>query len=281
MPARTNGSKTESARVYSVPSVEKCLQILELFHDASSQLSLSDILKSTRIQKTTAFRILSTLERFGYISKEAGSGKYQPALRLVELSARFLSTRGILTVIRPYLQDLESRFSETVCFALRKGDRVLYTSIVESSLTLRMVAAVGSLAPFHASALGKSVAAHLPESELEQLVFSQPLSRYTEHTITDANRLREEYKLIREQGFAEDCEEVEDGASCVGVAIFGYLGDPLGAISISGPTNRMRAQRTEMLSTLKAAAAEISEKIGLALHINKRRSKQTPANSLQ
>src|SRR5262249_19850587 len=99
-------SKDQKTRVYNAPSVEKCLQILELFQDASSQLSLSDILKSTKIQKTTAFRILSTLERFGYISKEGGSGKYQPALRLVQLSARFLSTRGILTVIRPYLEDL-------------------------------------------------------------------------------------------------------------------------------------------------------------------------------
>ena len=93
---------------------------------------LRDILKATRIQKTTAFRILSTLESFGYLSKDAANGKYQPALRLVELSARFLSSRGVLTIIRPYLESLQARFSETVCLALRKGDRVIYTSIAES-----------------------------------------------------------------------------------------------------------------------------------------------------
>ncbi len=267
--ANAKAPKDEHARVYSVPSVEKCFLILELFQDASSQLSLSEILKATRIQKTTAFRILSTLERFGYVGKDAGTGKYQPALRLFELSARLLSSRGILTMIRPHLEALQARFSETVCLALRKNDRVIYTSIVESSLSLRMVATIGSLAPFHASALGKSIAAHLPESELQQLVFSQPLPRYTQKTITDAKQLSDEYRLVREQGYAEDYEEVEDGASCVGSAIFGYMGDPLGAISISGPTNRMRAQRTEMLAAITAAAGEISGKIGLALHIGK------------
>jgi DNA-binding IclR family transcriptional regulator len=267
MVADTKARKSEHTRVYSVPSVEKCLQILELFQDASSQLSLTEILKATRIQKTTAFRILSTLESFGYVSKDSVTGKYQPALRLFELSGRLLSNRGILTMIRPYLENLQQRFSETVCLALRRNDRVIYASIVESSLSLRMVAAVGSLAPFHASALGKAVGAHLPEYEVQRLVLAQRLPSYTERTITDTKKLSDEYRLIREQGYADDFEEVEDGASCLGAAIFGYLGDPVGAISISGPTNRMRAQRADMIAAVKAAAKEISEKIGIALHI--------------
>src|SRR5438270_733641 len=169
-------------RVYRVPSVEKCFQMLELFQNASTQLSLSEILKVTNIQKTTAFRIMSTLERVGYISKDASTSKYQPSLRLVELSAKFLSGRGVLKVIRPYLEALQARFSETACLALRKGDRVIYAAIVESSLSLRMVAAVGSLAPLHASALGKAVAAQLPDHVMDQLLFPRPLPQYTERT---------------------------------------------------------------------------------------------------
>src|SRR3954453_5080635 len=138
--AETKTGKDEGGRVYTVPSVEKCFQILELFQDAGSHLSLSEVLKATRVQKTTAFRILSPLERSGYVSKDPVNGKYQPGLRLIELSARFLSSQGILKIIRPYMEELQRQFSETVCLALRKGDKVLYSSIVESSLTLRMVA---------------------------------------------------------------------------------------------------------------------------------------------
>jgi len=266
--AERKTEKSEGGRVYTVPSVEKCFEILELFQDAGSQLSLSDVIKATRVQKTTAFRILSTLERSNYISKDTATGKYQPGLRLIELSARFLSSQGILKIIKPYMEELQRQFSETVCLALRKGDKLLYVTIVESSLTLRMVATVGSAAPWHASALGKAISANMPEHELEALVLKQPMPRYTSHTITDAGQLREQLRLVREQGYGEDNEEVEEGASCLAAAVFGYFGDPLGGISISGPTNRMRSQRTAMLTAITAAAKEISERIGLALHVS-------------
>ncbi|MEP6538005.1 MAG: IclR family transcriptional regulator [Bryobacteraceae bacterium] len=266
--AETKTERPETGRVYTVPSVEKCFEILELFQDAGSQLSLSDVLKATRVQKTTAFRILSTLERSNYISKDAATGKYQPGLRLVELSARFLSSQGILKIIKPYMEELQRQFSETVCLALRKGDKLFYVDIVESSLTLRMVATVGSTAPLHASALGKAISANLPEHELEALVLKQPMPRYTANTITGAAQLREQLRLVREQGYGEDNEEVEDGASCLAAVVFGYFGDPLGGISISGPTNRMRSQRAAMVPAITAAAKEISERIGLALHVS-------------
>jgi DNA-binding IclR family transcriptional regulator len=107
--------------VYRVPSVEKCFEMLELFQNASTQLSLSQILNATKIQKTTAFQIMSTLERAGYITKDASTSKYQPAVRLIELSAKFLSGRGILKVIRPHLEALQARFSETACLGSGKA----------------------------------------------------------------------------------------------------------------------------------------------------------------
>ncbi len=266
--AERNIEKSESGKVYTVPSVEKCFEILELFQDAGSQLSLTEVTKATRVQKTTAFRILSTLERFNYIGKDPATGKYHPGLRLIELSARFLSSQGILKIIKPYMEELQRQFSEIVCLALRKGGKLLYVTIVESSLTLRMVATVGFTAPWHASALGKAISANMPEHEVEALVLKQPMPRYTAHTITDPSQLREQLQLVREQGYGEDIEEVEDGASCLAAAVFGYFGDPLGGISISGPTNRMRPQRAAMLAAITAAAKEISERIGLALHVS-------------
>ena len=94
------------------------------------------------------------------------------------------------------------------------------------------------------------------------------MPRHTARTITEPTQLREQLRLVREQGYAEDNEEVEEGASCLAAAVFGYFGDPLGGISISGPTNRMRTQRAGMVTSITAAAREISERIGLALHIS-------------
>ena len=265
--AAATATKRGTGRVYSVPAVDKCFRILELFHDACSQLSFTEILQATKIQKTTAFRILCTLETAGYLSKNESTRKYQPALRLVEMSARFLSSQGIVKIIQPDLERLQARFSETACLALRKGDGIEYASLVVSSLSLRTIETVGSPAPLHASALGKAIAAHLAEAELERIVLSQPMERYTDRTITDPRSLREHLKLVRERGYSEDDEEVELGASCLGAAIFSYFGEPLGAISIAGPTTRLRTQRAEMVAALMAAAKDISEKVGLALHI--------------
>jgi len=109
---------------------------------------------------------------------------------------------------------------------------------VESSLTLRMVARWAPRRPLHASALGKALSANLPEHEMVGAGPEPADAAVYARTITDGAQLREQLRLVREQGYARTTKRSRRGV-LLAAAVFGYFGDPLGGISISGPTNRM------------------------------------------
>jgi len=138
------------------------------------------------------------------------------------------------------MEELQRQFSETVCLALRKEATRFYTRRLWSSLTLRMVATVGSTAPLHASALGKALSANLPEHEMVALVLSQPMPRYTARTITDGRSCARQLRLVPSRLCRGQRRGRGRGPACRrGLRIFRH---PLGGISISGPTNRMRTR---------------------------------------
>lgn len=92
----------------------------------------------------------------------------------------------------------------------------------------------------HYSAAGKAVLAHLPEEWVDFIVEEYGLPARTEHTITDSDELREELAEIRERGYALNDEEEIVGLRAVGAPILASDGHVLGAISVSGPTSRMK-----------------------------------------
>src|SRR2546428_12435324 len=105
----------QEERTYLVPSVVRCFQILEAFRSRESDrgLSLNDLVTLTGIRKTTAFRILFTLEAARCVVKDSDSGKYRLGPGLFELAAKLFSKRGIIQVSRPHLTELKQKFNET------------------------------------------------------------------------------------------------------------------------------------------------------------------------
>ena len=249
---------------YSVPAILRCFKILEGFSPERQEISLAEIVKRTGIHKTTVFRILSTLESLKVVVKKQDTGKYEVGPGLFELAARLFSERGLVQISEPHMVQLRDGFSETVCLAIRKADQLHYAAILESPSPLRMVVTVGDIAPLHASALGKSVVALLSDAELNRTVLKSRLERFTENTICDPVKLRAELNRIRQQGYSLDQEEVEVGARCVGAAIFDYLKEPIAALSISGPAQRIRKREAEMIEAVRTAATAISRKLGFA-----------------
>jgi IclR family transcriptional regulator, acetate operon repressor len=133
---------------------------------------------------------------------------------------------------------------------------------VESSHGLRMAAKIGSRHPAHSTALGKSILAYLPEATLAS-VMKRHLEAQTEHTITDPQALRTELERVRRQGTAEEIGENEQGARCVGVAIFDQRGLPVAAISVSGPDSRIDDERAaDIAAALRESSRTITASIG-------------------
>jgi DNA-binding IclR family transcriptional regulator len=95
----------------------------------------------------------------------------------------------------------------------------------------------------HCTALGKAILAYLPEERVREIIDTHGLPERTDATITDEEELFDELEGIRDRGYARDMEERVAGLLCVAAPIRNLDGDPLGAISVSGPTSRMKGER--------------------------------------
>lgn len=195
------------------------------------------------LHKSTVHRLLMILERHRVVEREPQTGRYRLGLRLFELGALAIARFDIRERARPHLEQVLFETEETVHLCVLDAGEVLYVDKVEPSRSVRMASKIGRLSPPHCSAVGKAMLAHLPEREVDEIVKRHGLQRLTPHTIVTPVDLKADLKNIRERGYAIDNEEAEEGVRCVGAAVLGPNGRPLGAISTSAPSFRLPMER--------------------------------------
>lgn len=242
--------------------INKMLRILEAIQASPLPLHLTDICKVTGINKSTAYRILTHLQREGYLYR-GESGNYSFGMKLVQLGT--LSHRGarLQEVARPVLRELWEKTQETVNLAVLDDSMVLYVEVLESPHIFRLASSVGMRRPIHSTALGKALGAFLPDEEREKLLSNETFEPITSQTVSDRNGLREELSRVRRRGYAIDDEESVEGARCVGVPILNHNQESLAAISVSGPTSRMSRDKIPSIATaVQEAARTISAQLG-------------------
>jgi len=248
---------SEGSGRYSVRAVERVADILDTLQRAEGGVSLVTLAEVTGLPKSSVFRYLATLEARGYVEKDPDGGDYTLGVALPSQQRHFelLSARA-----RPVLERFRDRFGETVNFGVLDGDRVLYLEIVESHRAMRLAARRGDRDYVHSTALGRAIAANLPEEQVRRIVASAGMPALTTRTITSADELVASLADVRANGFAIDDEENEEGARCVAIALPGAR-VPAG-ISVSAPAVRLSR---EDAARVAAALAEEADYLGRRL----------------
>src|ERR1700677_3751888 len=237
------------------------MRILDVFYEANADLTLHEISAKAKVGKTSAFRILFTLDSVGYVEKDPASEKYRLGLGIIEAARKTLAGRDLVQLARPHLKKLRDEFDETTNLAALKDDTIVYLEIFESHHSFRMTDTDGSRVPRHSTALGKSIAAFLDQEKLKAVLKQSARKRFTPHTITGVREYSKELAKVREQGYSLDNEESELGATCVAAPIFTGDNVVVGALSVSGPTPRIRDKQNKITAALKGASAAISRSV--------------------
>lgn len=258
--------KTESEKKggerYSIHAVEKALDVIEALseHDSLSLIELVDLVKQP---KSSLYRIILTMENRGFITRSEMDGKYCLGLKQLALTSKMLERNSLRNVAWSRMNRLVQDYGDTVNLCVITEDEVLYVEIIEGTYALRMSDRVGSRAPFHATATGKAIAAHLPEERVREMIKSKGLQAYTPHTIVDEVALFTELQRIRDQGYAVDNQEIVLGARCIAAPIFNMFNRVEGSISLSGALHRFpEDQLSTMAEGILTVADEITEGLG-------------------
>lgn len=231
---------------------------------AASQMDrgVTELSAELHLAKSTVYRLLQTLVRHGYVVQDPALGRYQLGLKFLELGALVSNRLSIPMIARPHLQRLVDATNETVHLGLLEGREVVYADKIECARTIRMYSRVGRRSPLHCTALGKVLLAHQPEAALREILGAR-LARYTPRTITAPRALRAELRQIREQGYAFDDEEFEEGLRCVAAPVRDHFEAVVASVGIAGPATRVDSGRLPGLIKLTREAAEaVSSALG-------------------
>ena len=153
---------------------------------------------------------------------------------------------------------------ETATLSLRHGWHRLYIDQVTPPNEVRMTVSLGRPFPLHAGSSSKAFLAFLPEAEQDEYIQTQVLDAVTDKTITDADELRKELRLVTRRGYAKSAGERQRGAVSVAAPVFDHEGDVAGVISVCGPAERFAAHADEAAKHLLAGARELSRQLGFS-----------------
>jgi IclR family transcriptional regulator, acetate operon repressor len=256
----------ESALLGAVQSVERALDLLEcLARSSSSWVGISELSNATGQPVATVHRLLMTLVARQYVVRDSRTRRYAlgPAFR--RLAGSSLQTPDWPTIATPHLRELVEISGETANLAVMEGNQAVYVAQAQSMRMVRMFTELGNRVPLHCTGCGKVLLAYQPESVIASTIAETGLPRYTEATITNPGQFQQELELIRQQGYAMDNGEQEEGVRCVAVPVYGPKGKVVAAVSISGPGSRLDSRRIPtLLPHLKRISAAISSTLAAA-----------------
>lgn len=243
-----------------VQSVDRALTILEVLARVG-EAGVTEIAAELDVHKSTAFRLIATLEQHRLVEQSGDRGKYRLGVGVLRLAGATTARLDLVQEARPVCRQLASDTGETVNIAVLSDRSALYLDQVAGSSALQPHNWVGQHIPLHATSNGKVLLSGLDQRRLDEVLGS--LSTYTSHTITKKRELRGELDRVRELGYAVAVDELEVGLTAVAAPIRNSHGDVVASMSVSGPTFRLSADRVDDVARrLVEAAEEVSHRLG-------------------
>lgn len=236
-----------------VPAASRTMALLEVFARERRELSNSDLARLMDLPESSCSDLLHTLHELGYLMRTARTRRFYPTGRLLTMAKGIAAGDPLYAVASEACELLRDKTGETGMCGRVDGGVVKVIAFAEGTHPLRYVENVGNKIALHVSALGKAaLSLGTPEEAARQLRL-KPLKKIASGSITDLAALEAQVAQAREQGWMWVENEGFDGLAAIAVA--GYLGDEPLALSVAGPTDRMRQHQDSCLRALREVQA--------------------------
>ncbi|MFF5208855.1 IclR family transcriptional regulator [Streptosporangium sp. NPDC000396] len=245
----------------AVQSVDRALSVLKLLA-RHGELGVSEIAAQLGVHRSTAFRLIMTVEMHELVEQTADRGKYRLGVGILRLAGATTARLDVVRESRAIGERLAASVGETVNVAILDRDEVLYVDQMAGPSALQAHNWAGRRVAVHATSNGKVLLAHAPAERFEELT-AKPLGMFTERTVTDLRRLKRELDEVRECGYAVAADELEIGLTAVAAPISNAEGRVVASMSVSGPTFRLPAERLPSVAQqVMEAADQVSSRLG-------------------
>lgn len=220
---------------YPVQAAATTFEIIETLHELDGA-GVAELAGELEMPKSTVHDHLQTLTSAEYLVNE--NGTYHVGARFLELGGFARSRMKLYQVASPELKKLAEETGEHANLMIEEHGKGIFLNKFKGQDAVTLDTHIGKRVHLHTTALGKAILSRRPESEVDEIIERHGLPGVTEKTVTDREELKAQLDDIRERGYAIDDEERVLGMRCVAAPICDEDDEPLGAISVSGPTNR-------------------------------------------
>lgn len=238
-------------------SRSKTLDVISVL-DENGATGVTEIADRLGIAKSTAHYHLATLREKGFVVKDGT--EYKLSMEFLKFGFRVRQRIPLYEAAKSEIDKLGRKTGELVILSTEQRGLGVYLYKAGGSDALDIDAPIGRTATLHNRALGKAMMTHFPETKVDRILDEHGLPQTTDQTITDREVLNRELDKIREEGVAFNREEHIEGINGVAVPILDADGDAAGAVSIAGPTSRLRGSTfTENYPYLLSKARNVIE----------------------
>jgi IclR family transcriptional regulator, acetate operon repressor len=244
-----------------VQSVDRALRLVEILADRQVA-GVTELAAVIGVHKSTASRLLSTLEAHAIVEQDPTRGSYRLGPGLATLAGAITGSTRLFQSSHATAERLAHEVGETVNVAILDGDAVVNVDQIIPGPAAHSVDWMGRVTPLHATSSGKVLLSWLPEGDVAKLL-DRTMARFTPNTQTDPEELADELVRVRDQGWGVTLEELEVGLNSVSAPIFDRDGMVIAALTVSGPATRFGAERLAHVAVLTAQrATEVSSALG-------------------
>jgi len=246
-----------------INSIDRTLQMLQLFSPQKPEWGISEISKELNLYKSSIHNTLYTLLNRGFVVQNPSNDKYRLSIKFFELGSIVFGDIDLRKIAHPYLEEISREFNETVHMGILSDGDVISIEQEKSNQSLHHQVFIGKRAPLHCTGVGKAILAFLDQEKIEKIIRDKGLKKFTENTIVDINKLQDELTGIRKKGYAIDHMEHELGVRCIAVPIKDYQGKVIASLSVSGPAFRIKDEKIILIKEKVMKCCDlISQKMG-------------------
>lgn len=239
-----------------IRAVGRALAIFDAYDNQHLSLSLQELAERIKMPKTTAFRLVNTLERAGFLIR-MDNQQYCLSLKLARLGGLVRSTLSIREIARPVMLQVNEQTQETITLNTIVGTDRMVLEVVDTPAPLMSMARLGQRMPLFLGASSRILLAYMEPAEVDRIL------KVTAAGVTfDRAAFDRELGRFRRQGYAISRSSRVPGLTAVSVPMFDISGKVPHCLSLTGPSVRVDARDSELAEIMIQAGRDISNRLG-------------------
>jgi len=242
-------------------SLDKVFKIIELLR-VNPELGLKDLSGKLEINKSTTYRMLSSLAKHNYIEKNTETKKYKLSIKFAEIGYQVIQNLDIIVAAKELIDELNKVTKVTIHLAKLIGNEVVYIDKRESLSPIRLSSQIGRVVLWHCTGVGKAILAYQPKEFQERIIKSLDFHVYTENTISNREDFIKELEMIKKTGYATDREENQKNVGCIAAPIYDHAKNVVASISITFIFEKLDEQLSSYKDLILKTSMLISRQMG-------------------